>query len=120
MPSKPPSLCPRCRTPSVGRCPTCAPPWANQPRSWARGSTTRWRKFRAAWLADHPLCACRGLIDGCKRDHDAAPCRTLATVVDHDDTTDYDTDRYDPQHVRSMCKPCHDQRTAAQGVAARG
>lgn len=119
-PTSTPRLCSRCRRPVRGRCPDCDAAWTRKPRSWAGGSTARWRSFRTAWLADNPLCTCDGSdTTGCPTCSPAQPCGQLATIVDHDDDTDYTTDRYDPAHVRSRCEPCHDRRTSQQGHEAR-
>ncbi|WP_279581749.1 HNH endonuclease signature motif containing protein [Fodinicola feengrottensis] len=42
-----------------------------------------------------------------------------ANTVDHIDGTDYDTQRYDPAMLRSLCARCHAIRTARQGGHAR-
>lgn len=116
MPSRAPRLCPTCGSIITGRrCSRCSPSWSRKPQSWRAGSTRRWRTVRAAWLAEHPLCQC---ID---QEHaHAGTCGALATVVDHDDDTDYETDRYNSEHFRSLCTTCHDKRTAQQGNDARG
>lgn len=66
-PTKPPRLCPRCRTPITGDCPRCRPAWAGTTR---RGSTRASRKLRLQVLADQPVCAHPG-------------CTRLATQDDH-------------------------------------
>jgi 5-methylcytosine-specific restriction protein A len=61
----------------------------------------RWRKLRAAFLAQHPLCACG--------------CGYAAAVVDHitphngDDALMYAWD-----NLRAMTKACHDRKTASR------
>jgi len=77
-------------------------PWRKS-EAWPNGSTNRWRKVRAAWLTEHPQCE---------------TCGAQATVVDHKDGCDYTTQRYDRAYLRSMCEPCHRERTAAQALDA--
>lgn len=105
MPSAPPRRCLKCRALFTGHhCPTCNPPWARKPASWAAGGNSRWRRLRAWWLANHPLCAV---------------CGAVADTVDHIDGTDYAVQRYDPTMLRSLCTACHRIRTARQGSEAR-
>ena len=47
-------------------------------------------------------------------------CYALADTVDHIDGTDYVTQRYEWKQLRSLCTPCHRERTTAQGNAAQG
>ena len=75
-------------------------------RRWRRLRVwQRRRKVRDTYLATHPLCVF---------------CGAVATRVAHVDGTDYETERYDWDKLRALCKPCHDQRTTAQGNAAQG
>lgn len=106
MPYRPPSRCLKCRRLTVGPCLRCRPPgWSSGPSAnWKRGNDRRWAKVRADYLAEHPLCEW---------------CADTATEVDHRDGTDYDTERYNPECLRSLCTPCHRRRTAMQGVEAR-
>lgn len=105
MPTSAPRRCLSCRRLVHGKCPTCDRPWTRKPKSWRHGSTRAWRTFRAAYLDDHPLCA--GLTDN--------GCGDVATIVDHLDGCDYDTDRLNPDWCRPLCQPCHDIRTGRQG-----
>ena len=67
-----------------------------------RGYDARWRRRRADYLVEHPLCAL---------------CRRLAAVADHypisrrqllaEGVWDPDAD----EHLRPLCKPCHDRQT---------
>ena len=99
-------LCPKHGIVTNG-CPCTRAGWATRaPDSWKGGSTRRWRKTRAAKLAANPLCEWPG-------------CEALATAVDHADGTDYNTQRYDWDMLRSLCEPHHATRTAAQGNAAQ-
>lgn len=78
-----------------------------KPQSWAKGGDSRWRKLRAVFLRQHPLCQWPG-------------CTALADTVDHKDGTDYETQRYEWKQLRSLCTPHHRQRTTAQGNEAQG
>jgi 5-methylcytosine-specific restriction enzyme A len=77
-----------------------------RPSAARRGYGPRWRRARAAFLAQHPLCAA---------------CRALgrvvpATVVDHvvphrgDQRLFWNQGNWAP-----ACKPCHDAKTAREG-----
>lgn len=62
----------------------------------------RWRKFRAAFLAAHPLC----------QDCEAQGQVTAAVEVHHDQKRrDNPEATFDPDACRSLCKPCHSRRT---------
>ncbi len=121
MPRKPPRLCPRCRSTVTGpECPTCRADYrrrtdADRGTAADRGYDRAWQRNRAAFLAEHPLCA-------------LCPTPTLATVADHHPTPrrdlvtagDPDPDAW--HHLRPLCKPCHDRETARlypAGWAAR-
>lgn len=61
--------------------------------------STDWRKFRAAFLAAHPVCII------CSR--------AVATEVDHIQTVRDRPDlAFDEANCRALCKPCHSSRTA--------
>lgn len=67
----------------------------------ARGYDWRWKKLRAAFLAQNPLCCC-----GCGR---------AATVVDHKRAHGGDPALlYDWNNLQAMTKPCHDAKTVRQ------
>jgi len=77
----------------------------DQERSTAaeRGYDYRWQKYRKAYLAAHPLCV------ECLN-HDRV---TAATVVDHIKPHRGDQKLFwDPKNHQSLCKPCHDSKTA--------
>jgi len=86
------------------------------PDAWREGLTTaqrgyggKWQRYRAAYLAKHPLC----------RMCEAKGRVTAANVVDHivdhrgDTKLFWDTSNWQP-----LCKPCHSEKTAAEGVGA--
>lgn len=116
MPTRPPRVCSGCGKATIGRCETCSPrAWAQKPSSWAAGSTHRWRRFRAAWLAEHPLCVGWG-----------APCGLPADQVDHiiplfrfPVGPQREAARYDHGNVQSLCRPCHARKTSAEAHEQR-
>jgi 5-methylcytosine-specific restriction enzyme A len=77
-----------------------------RPSAARRGYGPGWRRARAAFLAQHPLCAA---------------CRALgrvvpATVVDH--VVPHRGDQklfWDQTNWAPACKPCHDAKTAREG-----
>jgi 5-methylcytosine-specific restriction protein A len=69
--------------------------------STAQGYGQRWRRARARFLRAHPLCV---------------RCGAVATVVDHKvPHRGNPTLFWDEANWQSMCKPCHDAKTARQG-----
>lgn len=111
MPTRPPRVCPRCGNAVDGRCPGCSPAWSNKPESWAGGSTRRWRRFRHAWLVEHPLCA---------------RCSAVATQVDHIVNLGSfppgharEAARYDWTNLQSLCLDHHKAKTAKESAVAR-
>jgi 5-methylcytosine-specific restriction protein A len=77
-----------------------------------RGYDSTWRKLRAWFLKQNPLCwfcAQNGRV-------------TAASVVDHIEPISMAPDRrLDHANLRSSCKPCHDRHTATeQGFARKG
>jgi 5-methylcytosine-specific restriction protein A len=70
--------------------------------AYVRGYDARWRKARALYLRQHPLCA------ECRRDGALTP----ATVVDH--IVPHRGDKvlfWDQQNWQPLCKGCHDRKT---------
>lgn len=79
--------------------------------SHQRGYDRAWQKLRSVFLREHPLCtfcAERG-------------CITPAQVVDHITSIALRPDlRLVRENLRSLCKRCHDSRTATdQGFARK-
>ena len=71
----------------------------------SRGYDDRWRKARKRYLIEHPLCV------GCDREGKV----TAASVVDHviphkDDMLLF----WNESNWQSLCKPCHDRKTARE------
>lgn len=69
-----------------------------------RGYDRKWRKYRKLFLMQHALCV------ECERQGRL----TEATIVDH--IVDHNGDHtlfWDPDNHQSLCKPCHDRKTAA-------
>jgi 5-methylcytosine-specific restriction enzyme A len=77
-----------------------------RPGAAQRGYDGRWRKARAHYLAEHPLCAsCQG-----------GGRLTSATVVDH--VVPHCGDRqlfWDRDNWQALCKGCHDSKTVRDG-----
>jgi 5-methylcytosine-specific restriction enzyme A len=70
-----------------------------------RGYTGAWQKARAAFLRAHPLCV----------QHEERGELVPATVVDH--IVPHKGDRalfWDRTNWQSLCKPCHDAKTARE------
>lgn len=83
-----------------------------RPSSSQRGYGARWRKVRLSWLKREPLCCL------CK----AKGVIILATVVDHvqPHRGDYQL-MWDEGNYQSLCKRCHDTKTANEdGGFGRG
>lgn len=90
--------------------------------STKRGYGYKWQKAREGYLRNHPLCA----------DHHGRGLYVQATVVDHkvphrldEAIKSGDADRiakaqalfWDRNNWRSLCKTCHDQKTAREDGA---
>ena len=76
-----------------------------------RGYDARWRIVRDAQLFDFPLCAL------CRKKGRA----TSATCVDHLVPVLVNPDLiYDLDNLQSLCKPCHDRKTAREDGGFRG
>lgn len=70
-----------------------------------RGYTSRWQKYRITYLVRNPLCA------ECLKVDKVVP----ATVVDHIKPHKGDHKLFwDPKNQQSLCKPCHDRKTAKE------
>jgi len=77
-----------------------------RPSAARRGYGPRWRRARAAFLAEHPLCA------ACQALGRVVP----ATVVDH--VVPHRGDQrlfWDQSNWAPACKRCHDAKTAREG-----
>jgi 5-methylcytosine-specific restriction protein A len=101
-----------CSTPGCGalvrrgRCPTHSRA-ANVRRGSAssRGYGVRWRRYRRAFLAAHPLCA----------DCDSNNRTTLAVVVDHIIAhRGWDALFWDPENHQALCVPCHNAKSVRE------
>jgi 5-methylcytosine-specific restriction protein A len=71
-----------------------------RPASNRRGYDRRWRRYTAAYLKRHPICAC-----GCG-------CRS--EVVDHIVPVSRGGSFWDPKNHQAMAKLCHDRKTARE------
>ena len=92
MPYAAPRRCARCGAvvPARTRCP-CRPAWEG---STNPGSTSRWRKLRAAKLRTNPICQ-----------HDG--CRRPGVEVDHVQPLSQGGDRWDWGNLASLCHEHH-------------
>ncbi len=71
-----------------------------------RGYDWRWRRFRLAFLREHPLCA------ECERNGMVQP----ATVVDHIEPHRGDRTKFwQTGNHQSLCATCHNRKTARGG-----
>jgi 5-methylcytosine-specific restriction endonuclease McrA len=77
----------------------------NRPNSHHRGYDTAWRRLRAEYLSQHPLCELR--------DHPSVEgsCLELATQVDHRQPIAAGGARLDPANLRALCESCHSKVT---------
>jgi 5-methylcytosine-specific restriction enzyme A len=77
-----------------------------RPSAARRGYGSRWRRARAAFLAQHPLCAtCQD--QGC-----IEPSTTVDHIVPHrGDQRLF----WDEANWAALCKRCHDAKTACEG-----
>ena len=78
--------------------------------TWDRISSNKlynrqWSKVRARFLKEHPLCV-KCFSDG---------LITAANIVDHIKPHKGDTNLFwDESNYQSLCKPCHDMKTAKE------
>jgi 5-methylcytosine-specific restriction protein A len=101
--------------PGGGRCPKHANALqresdARRGSSTERGYDSRWRKARRGFLRSHPLCAADDEL-GCKTLGRIRAADTVDHIVPHrGDATLF----WDRNNWRSMCKTCHDRKTARE------
>jgi len=69
-----------------------------------------WRKIRAAFLQEYPDCV------QCKRDDIVTP----GNVVDHIKPITEGGHKTDRTNLQTMCKACHDKKSAYEGGKQRG
>jgi 5-methylcytosine-specific restriction protein A len=81
--------------------------WGVRRQSWPKlYASARWRKGRAKFLEENPLCAWRKVRNG---------CTGMATVVDH--IKPHRGDRrlfYNRRNWQPMCWSCHSAKTAEE------
>jgi 5-methylcytosine-specific restriction enzyme A len=87
-----------------GRCEKHAVKDANHIPERQRLYDRKWRRIRAAYLADHPWCE-RCLADG---------IYTAATDVHHLDRHAGDPEKFYNGQLESLCKPHHSAETAKE------
>lgn len=97
MPSAPPTRCadPDCHELTYeGRCEAHRrKAWANRSKAWGKGSTRKWRAFRAERLRVEPRCRW---------------CGGKATEVDHIRPLSAGGSKWDPGNCQSLCTDCHE------------
>ena len=82
-----------------------------------RGYDAKWRRYRAAWLQEHPFCGDTiGAPTG-----DSTCYLVTATVVDHViPVTSKDDHRfYAPWNHQSLCVSCHERKRQRESLASR-
>jgi 5-methylcytosine-specific restriction protein A len=85
--------------------PTQRRPVAARPSSAQRGYGARWQKASKAYLRVHRFCVI----------HLAKGRHVPATVVDHKEPHKGDMQLFwDNGNWQSLCKPCHDHKTATE------
>jgi hypothetical protein len=95
------TLAPRLRTVTPGS-------WRAGKSTSARGYTYRWKQFRLAWLAEHPLCGDRE--EGRSGEHSAcvrAGRVSAGTVVDHIQPHRGDWEAFWRGPFQTLCASCH-------------
>lgn len=70
-----------------------------------RGYGYRWRKLRARFLADHPLCA------ECLKTGRAVPATDVDHIVPHRGNPDL---MWDEGNLQALCHSCHSRKTASE------
>src|SRR5688572_11285755 len=70
-----------------------------------RGYDSAWRRFRASYLSQHPIC--------CFKDHPSHrhECLVVATVVDHVQPLSHGGERLSERNVRPCCSVAHQRVT---------
>ena len=68
-----------------------------------RYNSTQWRKYRRAFLAEHPLCV---------------QCGKIAEVVDHIKPVRLGGDFWQPLNHQAMCHSCHNSKSGRESHAA--
>jgi 5-methylcytosine-specific restriction protein A len=77
-----------------------------RPSATARGYGPRWRRARAAFLAQHPLCA------ACQAQGRVMPATVVDHLVPHRGAAVL---FWDERNWQGLCKRCHDAKTAQEG-----
>ena len=105
MPTRPPHPCNHPGCPVLTHAARCLAHAAEHQRTYdaSRGparqwyASSRWRRFRAAVLADSPACV---------------GCGAAATEVDHvRPRSTWPELAYERENVQTMCKGCHSRKT---------
>lgn len=67
-----------------------------------RYNSTRWRRYRRAYLATHPLCV---------------ECSGIATVVDHITPVRLGGEFWQTDNHQAMCERCHNSKSGRESHA---
>ena len=70
-----------------------------------RGYGYRWRKLRARFLADHPLC------EECLRAGRAVAATDVDHIIPHRGNPDL---MWDEENLQALCHSCHSRKTASE------
>lgn len=77
--------------------------------SASRGYGHRWRKYRATFLQEHPLCV------ACQRVGKLVAAQHVDHIVPYRDGDDF----YDSTNHQALCHACHSQKTARENQLGR-
>jgi 5-methylcytosine-specific restriction protein A len=78
---------------------------ANRDRAVSALYGVSWRKARAVFLREHPLCVC------CATTGSITPASVVDHVIPHrGDVRQF----WNRENWQSLCKPCHDRKTARE------
>lgn len=64
-----------------------------------RYNTSQWRRYRRAYLAEHPLCV---------------ECGRIAEVVDHVTPVRLGGSFYEPTNHQALCHQCHNSKSGRE------
>jgi len=83
-----------------------------RPSARQRGYTSRWEKFRAAFLAEHSRCEANVTTEFGWYGRGVHACGEPATEVDHiDGRGPFGPRGYDESNLQALCKRHHSQKT---------
>ena len=73
-------------------------PWTANPEHKKIYDSAEWKRLREDFLVEYPFCK----------------CKHLATVVDHIKPIRNDGDMWSLNNLQSMCRRCHNSKTAKE------